>query len=141
MSIKSNTRCRVSVTTAASNRIAASGPVTQNWCSALSARERFIGTWKLVSWKIERAGGTVTDSSLGSNPTGWIMYQRDGHMSVNLMRSGRIKFASNNLMEATSEEIKSAFESYVSYCGSYEVNATRGFVMTAPDQCCSSVRK
>jgi hypothetical protein len=38
------------------------------------------------------------------------MYQRDGRMSVNIMRSDLPRFASNNLMEATSEEIKSGFE-------------------------------
>jgi Lipocalin-like domain len=48
---------------------------------------------------------------------------------VVLMRPDRPKFASNNLMEATSEEIKAAFEGYVSYCGSYEVNEQERFVI------------
>jgi hypothetical protein len=50
------------------------------------------------------------------------MYQPEGHMSVVLMRPDRPKFASNNLMEATTEEVETAFEGYISYCGSYEVN-------------------
>jgi Lipocalin-like domain len=45
------------------------------------------------------------------------------------MRPDRSKFASNNLMEATPEEIKAAFEGYVSYCGSYEVNEQERFVI------------
>jgi hypothetical protein len=117
----------VSVTTAASNR--ASDVFALNRGSAICIKEKFIGTWTLQSWKIEQIGGKFTDSTLGSNPVGWIMYQRDGHMSVNLMRSDRPNFASNNLMDATSEEIKSGFEGYVSYCGPYEVNAPGGFVI------------
>jgi hypothetical protein len=44
------------------------------------------------------------------------------------MRPDRPKFASNNVVAGTPEEIKAAFEGYVSYCGSYEVNEQGGFV-------------
>jgi Lipocalin-like domain len=50
-------------------------------------------------------------------------------MSVMLMRSDRRNFASNNLMEATPEEIEVAFEGYVSYGGSYEINEQERFVI------------
>jgi len=59
-------------------------------------KEKFVGTWTLLSWKIEQAGGEIIDSPLGPNPAGWIMYQRDGRMSVNIMRSDRAKFASDS---------------------------------------------
>jgi lipocalin-like protein len=94
-----------------------------------SAQEQFSGTWKLVSWKIEQADGELIDTPLGPDPLGWIMYHPGGHMSVVLMRPDRPKFASNNLMEAAPEEIKAAFEGYVSYCGSYEVNDRERFVI------------
>ena len=51
-----------------------------------SVKAQFVGTWKLVSWKIEQANGEVTDSPLGPNPLGWIMYQTGGCMCVALMR-------------------------------------------------------
>ena len=89
----------MSVTTAASNRT--SDVFAWNRRSAICIKEKFIGTWTLQSWKIEQIGGELTDSTLGSNPVGCIMYQRDGHMSVNLMRSDRLNFVSNNLMDAT----------------------------------------
>ena len=38
-------------------------------------------------------------------------------------------FASNNLIEATPEEVDTAFEGYISYCGSYEVNEQERFVI------------
>ena len=57
------------------------------------------------------------------------MYQPGGYMCVALMRPNRLKFASNNLMEATQAEIKTGFEGYMSYCGSYEVNEQERFVI------------
>jgi hypothetical protein len=50
-------------------------------------------------------------------------------MSVAFMRSDRPKFASNNLMEATPEEVEAGFKGYISYCGSYEVNEQERFVI------------
>jgi hypothetical protein len=41
-----------------------------HWRSAMSVKEKFIGSWKLLSWKIEQAGGELVDSSLGPNPAG-----------------------------------------------------------------------
>jgi hypothetical protein len=93
-----------------------------------SIKEQFSGTWKLVSWKIERANGELVDSPLGPTPLGWIMYHPDGCMCVAFMRPDRPKFASNNLMEAASEEIKAGFEGYISYCGYYKINEQEHFV-------------
>ena len=94
-----------------------------------SAKEQFSGAWSLVSWKIEQADGAVTDPLLGPCPVGWIMYQPAGYMSVVLMRPDSPKFASDDLMQATPAEIRAAFEGFVSYCGSYEVNEQERFVM------------
>jgi hypothetical protein len=94
-----------------------------------SAKEQFSGTWKLVSWKIERANGELVEPQMGSNPTGWIMYQPGGHMCGALMRPDRPKFASNNALGGTPEEVKAAFEGYAGYCGSYEVNEQERFVI------------
>jgi Lipocalin-like domain len=103
--------------------------ISPKWRSSRSLKDKFIGTWKLVSWKIEQADGEVTDSPLGSNPLGWIMYQPGGRVCVALMRPDRPKFASNNLVEATPEEIKAGFEGYMGYCGSYEVNERERFII------------
>jgi Lipocalin-like domain len=67
--------------------------------------------------------------SLGPDPVGWIMYQ-PGHMSVARMRPDRPKFGSDNLLEATPEElVETAFGGYISYFGSYEVNERERFVV------------
>jgi hypothetical protein len=114
---------------AAFHRIAARKRLVPHQLASPSVKERFFGTWKLVSWKMEQVNGELTDPPLGSDLLGWIMYQPEGQMSVVLMRPDRPQFASNNLMEATTEEIKAAFEGYVSYCGSYEVNEQERFVI------------
>jgi hypothetical protein len=116
-------------TAVASHRIAAREFPAPDQLVSRSVKEQFSGTWKLVSWKIEQANGELIDPPLGADPLGWIMYQPGGHMSVVLMRSDRPKFASNNLMEATPEEAETAFEGYISYCGSYEVNEQERFVI------------
>jgi hypothetical protein len=82
-----------------------------------------------VSWTVEQADGEVTESPLGSNPLGSLMYQPGGRMSVALMRPDRPRFASNNLVDATPEEIKAGFEGYLAYCGSYEVNEGERFII------------
>jgi hypothetical protein len=94
-----------------------------------SVKEQFAGTWTLLSWKIEQDNGELADPALGPDPVGWIMYHPGGYMCAALMRPDRLKFASDNLMEATPAEIKAAFEGYVNYCGSYEVNEQERFVI------------
>jgi len=117
------------VISTASDRIPIREDFSPNWRSSRSVKAQFVGTWKLVSWKTEQADGEVTDSPLGPNPLGWIMYQPGGYMCVALMRPDRAKFASNNLMEATPEENKAGFNGYISYCGSYEVNEQERFII------------
>ena len=111
------------------HRIAAPELPAPDQAAVRSASEQFAGTWQLVSWKIEQANGQPIDPSLGPDPRGWIMYHRGGYMSVVLMRPDRPNFASDNLMEATPEEIEAAFAGYVSYCGCYEVNEQERFVI------------
>src|SRR5215212_476669 len=88
-----------------------------------SAKDQLVGTWKLVSWKIDLGDGKVADSPYGASPAGWIMYQPDGHVCVMVARADRPKFVANSALSGTPEEIKAAFEGYAGYCGTYEVNA------------------
>jgi hypothetical protein len=104
-------------------------PVRSAQPASRSVKEQFFGTWRLVSWKIKRANGDLTDSPLGPNALGRIMYDPGGQVSVAFMRPDRPNFASNQLTDATLEEIKSGFEGYMSYFGSYEVNEQECFVI------------
>jgi hypothetical protein len=117
------------VTATASDPIARDEYISSKRRSCCPVEDKFIGTWKLVSWKVKQADGEVTDSPLGSTPLGSLMYQPGGRMSVALMRPDRPRFASNNLVDATPEEIKAGFEGYLAYCGSYEVNEGERFII------------
>ena len=114
---------------AAPQRIAAPTLVAPEQPAPRSATEQLSGTWQLVSWNIQQADGEPIDSPLGGDPRGSIMYDGRGHMSVALMRPDRPTFASDNLTDATPEEIAAAFAGYVGYCGSYEVNEQQRFVI------------
>ena len=85
--------------------------------------ERFIGTWKLVSYQ-NRSDDQVT-YPLGKNPVGYIMYNDEGYMAVALMASNRRRFSSMDIMGGTTEEIVAAYGTYISYCGKYEVTEDR----------------
>jgi Lipocalin-like domain len=119
----------VAITAAVSDCLPPHEFLASNRHGSSFAANRFVGTWKLVSWKIEQAGGELVDSPLGPNPLGWIMYHPGGYMCVALMRPDRPKFVSNNLIEATPEELKLGFEGYISYCGSYEINEQDRFII------------
>jgi hypothetical protein len=53
------------------------------------------------------------------------MYSEDGYMSVAIMSTNRPKFASGDLWGGTTEEKVAAADTYVSYCGKYEVQADK----------------
>jgi len=90
-------------------------------------KEQFIGTWKLVSLEFQRSDGQLT-YPMGRDAVGIVMYDANGHMSVQIMRPDRPAFASGDQLDGTPMEIKSAFEGFVTYYGIYEVNQEEGTV-------------
>ena len=51
---------------------------------------QLIGTWRLVSRDTTTANGQkIVDPGLGSRPVGYLIYDATGHVSAQLMRSGR----------------------------------------------------
>ena len=89
--------------------------------------EKFVGTWKLVSFEFRRSDGAVS-YPLGQNPAGMIMYDAEGHMSGHVMRRERASFASGDPLLGSAEEVRTAFEGYMAYCGSYDVNELKGTI-------------
>ena len=87
----------------------------------------FVGTWKLLS-AIAQRPNEDTNNFFGENPLGRLMYDNNGNMSVFIMRTGRSKFASDDRMGGSAEEIKEAFEGTSIYCGTYEINEDKGTV-------------
>lgn len=89
--------------------------------------QALIGTWRIVDYLAERADGDVV-RPMGEGLQGYIMYAADGHLSVNLMKPGRAKFASNDLMQSTEPERAAAAESYFAYAGTFQVDEAQKFV-------------
>jgi len=61
-----------------------------------SVRDRFIGTWRLVTFDATLADGTKT-KPYGDPPEGRIQYEKSGRMSAMLMRSDRKKISAASL--------------------------------------------
>lgn len=90
-------------------------------------KEHFTGNWKLVSSEFRLPDGQVV-YPMGRDAIGMLMYGAGGHMCVQIMRTDRRNFASGDRLGGTTEEIKSAFEGYVAYFGTYEINQEEGTV-------------
>lgn len=89
---------------------------------AMTEADKFVGVWRLVSAEYRGDDGALVESPFGAEPEGMLMYDSFGNMSVQIARKNRERFASSDRLGGTSEEIKSAYESYVAYFGRYSVD-------------------
>jgi uncharacterized protein len=87
----------------------------------------FIGTWKFISLVGENSEGEIFNP-YGNDLYGRLMYDLNGNMSVFLMRPNRPKFAAGDIYKGTPKEIKSAFENFDAYCGTYTIDKDKGTV-------------
>jgi hypothetical protein len=94
-----------------------SGTVGQ---SAKSDKERFIGTWTLVS--LTAGEGANQTLPYGPNPKGTMMIDANGRFSIMVMRSDLPKFAANNRMSGTPEENKAVVQGSIAYFGTYSID-------------------
>lgn len=85
------------------------------------------GTWKLLSFESQSAGGDVSHP-FGADAQGQLMYDAPGRMSVVLMRAGRPPFASGDPARGAPDEIKAAFEGFIAYYGTYDIDEELGTV-------------
>ncbi len=93
----------------------------------MSQRELF-GAWKFLSMTLTNSSGEVI-SPYGENLFGMLVYTANGYMSVLLMDPGRPKFASDDPLGGTIEEINEAYRKFDAYCGTYTVDAGKGIVV------------
>ena len=89
--------------------------------SAKSDKERFIGTWTLVSLT-SGAGAANQTLPYGPNPKGTLMADADGRFSITVVRSNLPKFASNNRMSGTPGENKAIVQGIIAYFGTYSID-------------------
>ena len=87
---------------------------------AKSDKERFIGTWTLVS--LTSGEGANQTLPYGPNPKGTMMVDVNGRFSIMVARSDLPKFASNNRMSGTPEENKAIVQGTIAYFGTYSID-------------------
>src|SRR5260370_8883767 len=83
---------------------------------------KFVGFWRLISIEGHPPGST----NVFDHPTGLLMYDPSGRMSVQIVvKADRKPFAplTKGLLTATTEEKAAAFESYAAYFGTFTTDA------------------
>ncbi|HTT17701.1 MAG TPA: lipocalin-like domain-containing protein [Candidatus Sulfotelmatobacter sp.] len=88
-------------------------PVLAQSGATESARDKLIGSWRLA-WDEEQ---TADGKMVKLEETGIIMYTRDGHMAVQIMRSDKPGQAVNNPVQYEQS-------GYEAYYGTYDVDET-----------------
>ena len=91
------------------------------------ASDNFAGTWRLLECYGKWSDGRIS-YPYGDKPEGQLIYDGHGNFSGQIVGSGRPEFESGNLLKGTEEEIKTAFEGYIAYYGTYEVDEAKGQV-------------
>jgi len=80
-----------------------------------------VGTWRLLSIVAIRSNGERVPSRFGQAPTGYIFYDRTGHMAVQIMANPWPPFAKPD--RPTPQELEAVFNGYVAYAGTYAFDA------------------
>ncbi len=86
--------------------------------------DQFVGAWRLLSLEARTSTGDVS-YPFGKDVAGYLLYSREGYMSVSIMQARRTNFASPDALQAPAEEKVAAFDSYSSYSGRYEVRGQK----------------
>ena len=87
-----------------------------------SLKDQAVGTWTFVSSTGKRADGSP---NWGSNPKGLLILTDNGRYSIQIMRSDRPKYASNNRLKGTAAEHQSTVEGVISNFGSYSIDEAK----------------
>jgi hypothetical protein len=93
--------------------------------AAGALKDRFAGTWKLVSIEQRNAKGEVLPPTGTSKSTGYLIYDPAGYMAVSIMPIGRKKYAD---AQPTDDEAKATITGYAGYFGTFTINEKEQFV-------------
>jgi Lipocalin-like domain len=86
-----------------------------------SLKEQLVGTWTMVSNVNTRPDGSRYEA-LGPNPRGVFVLDANGRFAITIIGEARPKFSSNNRLDGTADENKSAVHGAIAYFGTYTVN-------------------
>jgi len=96
--------------------------------------EDLVGTWRLRSWKNVGSDGSEV-YPLGERPVGYIFYNHDGYMSVEIMAEGRMPYQEPDAFGGTPQERSEAISTYLSYTGPFELLPDRDTVIHHIEVC------
>ena len=82
---------------------------------------KLVGSWKLISFHRKDSSGQ-TAYPFGKDARGRLIYEPDGRMAVQLMNPNRPGFTSDDPLVTSEAEVRSAFDGYTAYYGTYSVN-------------------
>ena len=91
----------------------------------------FIGTWRLVSSVEHHADGTEKPYGFGAHAAGYLMYDAGGHVCAQVVNLDRPHWADPD--NPKPEEIKTAFDGFGGYCGTYKVDPAKGRAEHIPE--------
>lgn len=93
-----------------------------------AAHPEFIGMWRLISIGTIRPNGEVVTDWMGPNPSGVLIYDHAGHVSVQIMHDPRATWkvkgetAAEDVADASTADKAAAFDGYYAYYGRYEIS-------------------
>ncbi|HYE73383.1 MAG TPA: lipocalin-like domain-containing protein [Blastocatellia bacterium] len=88
-------------------------------------KNELIGSWKLVSAVYERNGRIAYP--FGKDPIGLLVYDNVGNMTVQIMQRNYAVISSPRMQ--ASKAGRAAFDGYLGYFGTYEINEAERIVM------------
>jgi hypothetical protein len=94
----------------------------------LSAAQRLVGAWQLVTRTVRRADGTIlADPVLGEQPLGRLYYDASGAMMLQMMRPGRTAAIGTpgNSRDAANPRVVLGYDAYF---GRYTVDERAGTI-------------
>jgi Lipocalin-like domain len=98
----------------------------------VAVRERFLGTWELLSTEYRYTDGTRRPyPDVGPYGKGYLMYALDGRMCAQLMNPDRPAW--KEARYPTDAEKISAFDGFSAYYGKHEVDETKHVMIHLPD--------
>jgi hypothetical protein len=104
----------------------------ENKGAQMGARERLIGTWRLVSAEnVQPDGSSQPFPEYGPHPVGYLMYDKTGHMCVTLANPNSPRWADPE--KPTDAERALTHKGMIAYCGTYEVHEKEGQVIHRPE--------
>jgi hypothetical protein len=86
-----------------------------------SLKDQLVGTWTIVSWNQDVAGGPQLQR-YGANPKGFNIFDANGRVYVMFANPDLPKLASKNPSTPTPEEAKAIVSGSIAYFGTYTVD-------------------